>query len=178
MLNRAPSYSFRAHHNPSQATLRATNILAFASLFFGTGCALLIPSSFEQRLGSLFLFGLVPAMCFHGGGFVLSLALHATSELGEMLAIWCFRCAVRLLNVLSTRLMPFLSGTSAHFWAVTAGLGSSKAKNDLSQMAPLSINHFYRRADLALHEFSCRMIRSVARFLIRIQSSWHSQTSR
>src|SRR4051812_19353604 len=48
----------------SQATLRTTSVFAVVSLIFGAGCAVLMPASLEQRLGSFLLFGLAPAICF------------------------------------------------------------------------------------------------------------------
>src|SRR3954468_16566729 len=91
-----------------QATLRATNFLAVACLFFGTGCAALVPESLEQRLGSLFLYALIPSVAFYGGGYILSLMLGATNELCEMLTARCFRCGLHLLHLVSSWLVPLL----------------------------------------------------------------------
>ena len=49
----------------SQATLRATGVLAVVSLLFGAGCAVVISASLEQRLGSFLFFGLAPAIWFY-----------------------------------------------------------------------------------------------------------------
>jgi len=175
MLDRA-SFSSRTHRTDqlAQATLRATNLLAVACLFFGTGCAALVPESLEQRLGSLFLYGLIPAVAFHGGGYILSLVLGATNELCEMLAARCFRCAVHLLYLVSTWLVPLLPGASVQSLPVP----TCAKVNDFTKNAFRSIHHFYWRADAATYEFACWVIRSVARFLIRIQSTWHLHRGR
>jgi hypothetical protein len=158
----------------SQAALRATSVLAVASLFFGAACAVLIPASLEQRLGSFLFFGLAPAVCLHAGGYILSLALAATGELCEMLATNCFRYAAGLLSLTSTSLMPFLSEIYGRVLAVAARLDPAKV-TDLSRSAFLSIHHFSWRAHAAVYEFACWMVRSVARFLIRIEPVWRSQ---
>jgi hypothetical protein len=158
----------------SQAVLRATSVLAATSLFFGAACAALIPASLEQRLGSLLFFGLAPAVCFHAGGYILSLALGATGELCEMFATSCFRCATGLLSLVSTSLMPFLSERYSLFLAVAARLDPAKV-NDLSQKAILSVQYLFRRVQVAIYESACWTVRSLARFLIRIESVWRSQ---
>ena len=59
---------------------------------------MLVPASLEQRIGSSFFFGLVPAVCLHIGGHALSRVLAISSKLCEMVAARCFRCLVPLLN--------------------------------------------------------------------------------
>src|SRR5262245_13470585 len=93
-------YSSRSRQSGqlSQATLRASNALAITCLFFGTAYAILVPASLEQRIGISFFLGLVPAVCLHIGGHVLSRVLAISIKLCEMVAARCFRCLVPLLN--------------------------------------------------------------------------------
>src|SRR6476619_3565534 len=88
----------RIPSNFSEAILRATNFLALICLFFGATCAALIPASLEQRLGSLFFFGFAPAICFHAGGYIVSLVAGTTSKVCAWVATQCFRFAARLLS--------------------------------------------------------------------------------
>ena len=80
------------------AALRVSNLLAIGSILFGSACAAFVPASLEQRIGAVFLFGLIPAIGFHGGGLVLSLLFGFSSELAERIANLCFRYFARLLT--------------------------------------------------------------------------------
>ena len=80
------------------ATLRVSNLLAMGSVLFGAACAAFVPASLEQRIGAVFLFGLIPAIGFHGGGLVLSLLFGFSSELAERIAKLCFRYFARLVS--------------------------------------------------------------------------------
>jgi hypothetical protein len=176
-LSVGESVSFSGtHHNSelSQTALRVTSILAVASLFFGAACVAFIPASLEQRLGSFLFFGLAPAVCFYAGGYILSLALGITGQLCEMLATCCFGCAAGLLSLAFTRLMSFLSERYSRFLAVVARLNPARV-NELSQNAIFSVHHLFWRAHAAIYECACWMVRSIARFLIRIESILCSQ---
>jgi len=59
--------------------LRAGNFLSVVSVFFGVAAAF-VPGSLEQRIGSLLLFGLLPAAGFHAGAIILGRLLAFSSE--------------------------------------------------------------------------------------------------
>ena len=145
----------------SQATLRATGVLAVGSLLFGAGCAVLISASLEQRLGSFLFFGLAPAICFYASGYILCGALVAAGNLFAPLATCCIRCAARLLSVVFNSFIPFLSNGYDRF-VVPA----------LSQDAILSLRYLFLCSRVAIYACACWTIRSVARFLIGIEAVW------
>ena len=145
----------------AQATLRATSVLAVVSLLFGVGCAVLIPASLEQRLGSFLFFGLAPAICFYASGYIFCGAVVAASELFELLATCCIRCAAGLLSVVFKRFIPFRSNKFGSWYR--------------QHTSNLILSHFviffcaYAWLSTAC---ACWTIRSVARFLIRIEAAW------
>jgi hypothetical protein len=144
-----------------QATLRATSILAVASLLFGAACAALISASLEQRLGSFLFFGLAPAICFYASGYILCGALVAAGNLFAPLATCCIRCAARLLSVVFNSFIPFLSNRYDRFLVPA-----------LSQDAILSLRYLFLCSRVAIYACACWTIRSVARFLISIEAVW------
>jgi hypothetical protein len=77
---------------------RAGNYLAVACLFFGAAFAAFVSGSLEQRLGNLFSFGLIPAVGFYAGGYILGQLLVFGVELCDMIMARFFRYVVRLLN--------------------------------------------------------------------------------
>ena len=145
----------------SQATLRATGVLAVVSLLFGAGCAVLISASLEQRLGSFLFFGLAPAICFYASGYILCGALVAAGNLFAPLATCCIRCAARLLSVVFNSFIPFLSNRYDRFLVPA-----------LSQDAILSLRYLFLCSRVAIYACACWTIRSVARFLISIEAVW------
>ena len=154
--------------NFSEAILRATNFLALICLVFGASCAALIPASLEQRLGSLFFFGFAPAVCFHAGGYIVSLLAGTTSKVCAWVATQCVRFTKRLLSEVATLLIASAAGT-----AVLVPLASNELKI-FSQNAFASLQDICWRVDAAVYQFACRTIRSFARFLISLES-WRSQ---
>ena len=88
----------RIPSNRSEAILRATTFLALICLVFGASCAVLIPASPEQRLGSFVPFRLrarrllsCKRLHCHPG------FLAVTSKVCAWVATQCFRFAARLL---------------------------------------------------------------------------------
>ena len=51
--------------------MRAGNYLGVMCLFFGAALAAFVSGSLEPRLGNLFVFGVMPAVGFSAGGYVL-----------------------------------------------------------------------------------------------------------
>jgi len=145
----------------SQATLRATGVLAVVSLLFGPGCAVLISASLEQRLGSFLFFGLAPAICFYASGYIFCGALVAAGNLLGLLTTCCIRCAAGLLSAAFSRFIPFLSNRYDRFLVPA-----------LSQDAILSLRYLFLRLRVAITSCACWTIRSVARFLISIEAVW------
>ena len=154
----------------SQATLRATGVLAVVSLLFGAGCAVVISASLEQRLGSFLFFGLAPAICFYASGYIFCGALVAAGNLFELLATCCIRCAEGLLSVVFSRFIPFLSNRYDRLLVLAARL--DLAVNVLSQNAIPSLRYLCLRLRAAIYACACWTIRSVARFLISIEAVW------
>ncbi len=144
------------------ATLRVSNLLAIGSVLFGAACAAFVPASLEQRIGAVFLFGLIPAIGFHGGGLVLSLLFEFSSELAERIAKLCFRYFARLVSDTLAVLNAERSYSSAEYLSDLIRL---------MRMALRSLDGGCRRLEGAIFEFSCLIIRSAARFIIRLQAS-------
>jgi hypothetical protein len=155
----------------SQATLRAASVLAVVSLLFGAGCAVLIPASLEQRLGSFLFFGLAPAICFYASGYIFCGTLVAAGNLLELLATCCIRCAAGLLSAAFSRFIPFLSNRYDRFLVLTAHLDRAKV-NALSQHAVHSLRYLFLCTRVTIYACVCWTIRSVARFLISVEAVW------
>jgi hypothetical protein len=127
-------------------------------LFFGTVIAASFPASLEQRIGGLFFFGLIPAVGFYAGGHILNHLLVFSGELCEMIAARCFRCLALFVNALVNWVGPSVSKALAKL-------------SRLRQKAYCSVHRRYWRAHAASFELSCLLIRSAARFVIRMQAS-------
>ena len=141
-------------------TLWAGNFLAVVCLFFGTAFAAFVPASLEQRIESLFFFGLIPAVGFYAGGHILSRLLVFSGELCERIAARCIRYLALFVNDLMS-------------WI---GRSASKALEKLSQLRQkvyCSVHRRYCRVHATIFEVSCLQIRSTARFVIKMQTSQH-----
>ena len=172
-------YSSRSRQSGelSQATLRCSNALAISCLFFGTAFAVLVPTSLEQRIVSSFLFGLVPAVCLHIGGYALSRVLAISSKLCETVAARCFRCLVPLLNNFVICLSSPVSDAPVQSAILLVRFLSSKL-HALRQEAFCSIKSLYWHAGPAIFQFSCLLVRNTALFIIRLQTYWAMSRSR
>jgi hypothetical protein len=177
-VDRTCFYSSNAQQNSQlgPATLRAGNVLAVLCLFFGAAFTAFVPATPEERIGSLFFFGLIPAAGFYAGGHILSQLLVLGSELCEMIAARCFRCFARLVNSFVIWLNPPVSDASIGSLMVLACCLLSKL-SVLSQKIYHSIRHRCCRAHAAFIEFLCLLIRSAARFAIRMQVSYACRLS-
>ena len=132
------------------ATLRAGNFLSVISVFFGIAAAF-APGSLEQRIGSLLFFGLIPAAGFHAGGIVLGRLLAFSSELCEVIATLFFRWLALIVKKFMT-----LASQCVSYAAVDRGC---------------------QHADRVIFELSCLLIRSGARFILRMQA-WRNMRAR
>jgi hypothetical protein len=175
-----PSSNGQQNDPLGPAILRAGNFLAVLCLFFGIAFTAFVPASLEQRIGSLFFFGLIPAAGFYAGGHISSQLLVLGRELCEMIARRCFRCFALLVNNFVIWLSPPVSDASIGCLTARARCLSSKL-SALSQKICRSIRHRCLRAHTAFIEFLCLLIRRAARFVIRMKVSyarWVSDVSR
>ena len=164
------SINFRQTVQLGPATLRVTNLLAIVSLIFGAACAAFIPASLEQRLGAVFFFGLMPAVAFHGGGFLLSLVLGFSSELCERAAVLCFRYIVRLIGDTVLLLSARRSSETLEYLLLLARYLLWEMSG-ITGKAARSIHRGCCRGQTAIFVFSCSLIRNAARFMIRMQAA-------
>jgi hypothetical protein len=153
--------------------LWAGSFLAIVSLLSGTAFAAFVPASPEQRIGSLFFFGLIPAVGFHVGGHILSRALVLCSELCEMIAARCFRYLA--LNF-AIWVSPLTDASLKCLMLLTRCL-SSKLYG-LGHTAYCSVHRLCWCARRVMVDFSCLLIRSAARFVIKMHASLRSQSDR
>jgi hypothetical protein len=156
-IGRTCLYSSKARQSgqPGPAALRAGNLLAVVCLSCGTAIAAFVPAPLGQRIVSLFFFGLIPAVGFYASGHILSQLLVLSSELCDMILARCFRYAILLVNDLMSSVGP----------SVSAKLPA------LRQKVYYSVQRRYWRVHRAIVDFSCLLIRSAARFIIRMQAS-------
>src|SRR5262245_32046463 len=73
-------------------TQLAGSCLALLCLFFGIVFTAYVPSSLEQRIGSLFVFGLIPAVGIYAAGHVLGYLLTLATSLCAWIAAGCVCC--------------------------------------------------------------------------------------
>ena len=140
------------------AAVRADDLLAVACLSFGTALAAFVPASLEQRIGALFFFGLIPAVGIYLGNLILSQLLMPSSELCGIIAACCFRYVVLLVNDSISWVGPRVSNSLAKVPA-------------LRQKAYYLGRGRHRRVQEGIFQFSCLLIRSAAKFIMRIQAS-------
>src|SRR4029078_6043853 len=141
------------------ATLRVSKLLDIGSILFGSACAAFVPASLEQRFGAVFLFGLTPAIGFHGGGLVLSLLFGISSELAERIANLCFRYFARLV----TATMLMLN--------VERSYRLGEYLLDRMRTVLRSVDRCCRRLEGDIFQFSCLIIRSSACFFLWFAAS-------
>ena len=149
LVDRAGFCSSNVNQNDQLGpTIRtAGNFLALLCLTFGTVTAC-VPALLEQRIGSLFFFGVIPAAGFYVGGHISSHLLIVGRDLCEIIAARCFRCFVFLVK-------SFLIWVGSQVSGVSMG----------------SIRHRCWRAHTVFIGYLCLLIRSGARFVIRMQAS-------
>jgi len=157
-------YSSKAQQvsQPGPAIARAGNGLAVVCLSFGAAFAAFASGSFEQRIGNLFFLGFLPAVAVFAGGHILGQLLVVSSKLCDVIIAGSFRYAMLLLKELLSRV-----GTHVSDWL--AGFPSVRQK------VCYSAHRYYRRVFHVSFDFSCLLIRSVARFVIRIGEFPHRQ---
>jgi hypothetical protein len=107
-IHRARYSKARKSPQPGPAVMRAGNYLAVICLFFGAALAAFVSGSLEPRLGNLFFFGVMPAVGFSAGGYVLGHLLVFGVNLCDMIMVRCTHYAVHL--ALGRRACPELGG--------------------------------------------------------------------
>jgi hypothetical protein len=80
--------------------MRAGMYLALVCLFFGAALAAFVSGSLESRLGNLFVFGVMPAVGFSAGGYVLGQVLVFGVKLCDTIMARCSQSAAHLANAL------------------------------------------------------------------------------
>src|SRR5262249_21924337 len=155
-------YSSKAQQvgQPGPAIVRAGNGLAVVCLSFGAAFAAFASGSLEQRIGNLFFLGFLPAVVVFAGSHILRQLLVVSSKLCDAIIAGSFRYATLLLNEL-------LSWVGMH---VSNWLASLPA---IRQKVCYSAHQYYGRVSHVSFDFSCLLIRSVARFAIRIEALPH-----
>jgi hypothetical protein len=156
-VGRTGLYSSKALQigQPGPAALRAGNLLAVVCVSFGAGFAAFVPAPLEQRIGSLVFFGLMPAIGFYTIGQILSQLLVFASELCDVILARCFRWAMLLVTDLMS-------------WINSDVLTSSAKLPALRQKVYCSAHCRYWLVRRAIFDFSCLLVRSAARFMIRM----------
>jgi hypothetical protein len=142
--------------------VRAGNGLAVICLSFGAAFAAFSSGSLEQRIGNLIFLGFVPAVAVYAGGHLLGQLLVVSSKLCDVIMAGSFRYAKLLLKEL-------LSWVGTHVSNWLAGLPAVRQK------VCYSARRYYGRVSHVSFDFSCLLIRSVARFAIRIEAFPHKQ---
>ena len=150
--------------------LRAANLLSMMSLLFGVAAAAFVPGSLEQRVGTFFFFGLIPAAALHLGGAVLGPLLAFSSELCEVAIACCFRWLTRLVKKYLKMASQCVSYASARYLMPPARTVVSRMSS-LRRSTSYSIRRSCQHADRAIFQFSCLLIRSGARFILKMQRS-------
>ena len=147
---------------PGPAIARAGNGLAVICLFFGAAFAAFASGSLEQRIGNLFFLGFIPAVAVYTGGHIVGQLLVVSSKLCDMIMAGSFRYAKLLLKELLSWVGTHVSNWLASFPAVC-------------QKVCFSAHRYYARVSHVSFDFSCLLIRSVARFALRIEAFPHRQ---
>ena len=159
-IDRVGIYSSKARQvgQPGPAVMRAGKFLAVVCLSFGTVFAVFVSGSLDQRIGNLFFFGLIPAVGFYAGSHILGQLLVCGVELCDMIMARCFRCAVLLIIWAGTHVSNWLARLPA-----------------VRQKVCYSAHRYYGRVYHVIFDFSCLLIRSAARFAMRIEAFPHRQ---
>src|SRR5262249_15831965 len=102
-INRAKARKRPQPGQPGPPLMTPGNYLAIVCLSLGAALAAFVPGSLEPRLGNLFFFGLMPALGFSAGGYVLGQLLVFGVKLCDKIMVRCTHYAVHLANVFINR---------------------------------------------------------------------------
>jgi len=135
------------------------NFLALLCLVFATAVTAYVPASLEQRIRSVFFCSLIPAAGFYAGGHILSHLLVVGRKLCTLIAARCFRCFVSVVRSLVMWVGRYVSSVL---------MLVRRKLSDLTQKIYRSIHHRYWRAHTAFIKYLCLLMRSGAKFAIRM----------
>jgi hypothetical protein len=155
-----------------KATERAATFIAGLFLCFGATLAIFIPASLESRIEYLFFIGVLPAVVSYLSGYTACLILGLSCKLCEIAGARC----VRLLTPL---VVDLVKGTRARVAALSDGFATT-IDLSLFMMGRCAERYSFRRKahrayrlscsiQNAVLQIACLLIRSIARFLIRLQ---------
>jgi hypothetical protein len=178
------------HRVVDTACSRVGRAAQTAGTFFSALCLIfisvfsaLIPASLEERIGYLFLFGLIPALGFYLIGRVLRGLLALSCKLCGIIAPHFLRWQVRitnsLLNWASVSVLDLLDSCSLTLAHSRLATGQwMQILDRLYEKERSSINRQCRYVRRAIIKFSCLLIRNAARFVITVQQSLDQSTTR
>ena len=159
-----------------RAAQTAATFLSVLCLFVILVFTAFVPASLEERIGYLFLFGLIPALGCYLIGHILRGVLALSCKLCGIIAPHCLKWQARftnsLLNWASASVLDLsdrCSLTLAHCRLATGRW--MRILYRLAQKERRSVNRQYRYVRGAIVEFSCLPIRKAARFVITLQQS-------
>jgi hypothetical protein len=157
-------YSSKAQQvgQPGPAIVRAGNGLAVICLSFGAAFVAFASGSLEQRIGNLIFLGFIPAVAVYVSGYILGQLLVVSSKLCDAIMAGSFRYAKLLLQELLSWVGVLVSN-----WLASLPATRQKVCH--------STHRYYGRVSHVSFDFSCLLIRSVARFAIRIEAFPHRQ---
>ena len=154
--------------------LTAGSFLAVWCVIFGSAVAAFVPSSVEERLENLVVFGLVPAFIFYVSGHILRHLLGFSCKLCELFAKGLLRLlapfAISFANEARATVSEALDGcrkTLARCQIATRRW--TQRLSHLSEIAFTSIDRQCRHFCKLTFELLCLLIRTTARFIIKAQ---------
>ncbi len=139
--NRASSSKARKSYEPGPAFIRVGNHLALVCLFLGAAVAVFVSGSFEQRIGNLLIFGLMPAVGFYATGHMLGQLLIFGVKLCDMLIAPCSRkvllVAQDLLSWAGTRCLELMTELSKRSLEPSARFRTPRTSRSNIQTHPI-----------------------------------------
>jgi hypothetical protein len=164
-MNQEPKYrivtqiiSHIADYHRRSAIQRAGVFLAVIWSFFGPVAAGFDSPPLQERMAILLLCGLIPAAAIYVAGYILSQLIMFRGQVSDITVAGCFGYITFYANYFVNR----------------AVLSSAKVWDQIVRLAQnlcCSINHLCWRTQAHLVEIACLLIRSTARFIIRLQAS-------
>jgi Bacterial SH3 domain. len=153
-----PIISHIADYHRRSAIQRAGVFLAVIWSFIGPVAAGFDSPPLQERIAILFLCGLVPAAAIYVAGYILSRLIMFRGQVSDITLAGCFGYITFYANYFVNRAVV----SSPKVWGEIVRL---------AQKLCCSVNRLYWRTQRHLIEFAYLLIRSTARFIIRLQAS-------